>query len=854
MPIRGARTRVTKTALIATTFLLWHGLLTVPLCRPSGLLFAAPEDLRSKPSSGPESAQKNRGGPGAASRKQPQASADVDLGQYYGFKQVEVFKLEPRSSNLLTGDFNHDGLTDLVLFDNSHARIDLLLQRRHPGEASVEGGSLSVNDVKGDGRFEHKTIALDKQLASMAVGDFNGDGRTDIACLGVPDRLIVYFQPVSGEWKERMTMRVPDVAPAQWNMAAGDLNGDGKDDLVILGRQQTYVFLQQPKRGLTTPTVLMNTSEKLSLAQIADLSGDGKKDLCYLAGDSQDRTLCARLQDASGRLGPELQFEVDRPRSVSYAQLDPGPRRQVLTIDAQTGRLRILQLQLPTQGNDEPAGRLVQTGFGRQESGDSSRDFALGDVDGDGLTDLVVTDPEGAGVILFRQRKGAGLDPGLAFPSFAGAVQVRIAPLEKAGEQEIVVLSTKEKSIGISRFRNGRLTFPEALPIPDEEPLLLEVADLNGDKQPEIVFVSRVRQSRSSDYVLHALQRSKEGKWRPYTFGPAKTSQIALDSSGTPTALMRFDATRDGRASFLLFQGSDRSPLVLASKSDGTLAPVPSDSGLRLGNVGPGAVFFTHDTAFQAPVPRGTALRETVLHDTVPHDTVPTILVAQENFARKLQLGNDQEWRVVDQYNASEPSARIVGAALINLDGKPGREVVLIDTGIRKLRILRREGDLFRPWKEIELGSFPYEAVRVADLNGDGRDDLLLIGRGRFAVLYAGKAVPVMNELATYETKLKKTFFADVVAGDLNGKGRPDLALIDTQSHYVEILNFDAEHQPHHAFHFKVFEEKSFAEGHEGGTEPREAAIADVTGDGRADLILLVHDRVLVYPQDDGRQ
>jgi hypothetical protein len=109
-----------------------------------------------------------------------------------------------------------------------------------------------------------------------------------------------------------------------------------------------------------------------------------------------------------------------------------------------------------------------------------------------------------------------------------------------------------------------------------------------------------------------------------------------------------------------------------------------------------------------------------------------------------------------------------------------------------------------------------------------------------------------MTELATYETKLKKTFFSDVVAGDLNGDGRPDLALIDTGSHYVEILYLDAKHRPHHAFHFKVFEEKSF-EGHEGGIEPRESAIADVTGDGRADLILLVHDRVLVYPQDDGK-
>ena len=37
------------------------------------------------------------------------------LAQYYGFKPVEVFKLAERSGNMLTGDLNHDGLTDLIL-------------------------------------------------------------------------------------------------------------------------------------------------------------------------------------------------------------------------------------------------------------------------------------------------------------------------------------------------------------------------------------------------------------------------------------------------------------------------------------------------------------------------------------------------------------------------------------------------------------------------------------------------------------------------------------------------------------------------------------------------------------------
>ena len=32
--------------------------------------------------------------------------------------------------------------------------------------------------------------------------------------------------------------------------------------------------------------------------------------------------------------------------------------------------------------------------------------------------------------------------------------------------------------------------------------------------------------------------------------------------------------------------------------------------------------------------------------------------------------------------------------------------------------------------------------------------------------------------------------------------------------------------------------------------EPREALVADVTGDKKNDLIVLVHDRILVYPQE----
>jgi hypothetical protein len=49
---------------------------------------------------------------------------------------------------------------------------------------------------------------------------------------------------------------------------------------------------------------------------------------------------------------------------------------------------------------------------------------------------------------------------------------------------------------------------------------------------------------------------------------------------------------------------------------------------------------------------------------------------------------------------------------------------------------------------------------------------------------------------------------------------------------------------------WRVFEERTFRSRRNDSMEPREAVVADVTGDGKADLIVLVHDRLLVYPQE----
>jgi len=89
-----------------------------------------------------------------------------------------------------------------------------------------------------------------------------------------------------------------------------------------------------------------------------------------------------------------------------------------------------------------------------------------------------------------------------------------------------------------------------------------------------------------------------------------------------------------------------------------------------------------------------------------------------------------------------------------------------------------------------------------------------------------------------------------VVSGDLDHDGRQDLVFLETARNYLDLVIFDAKHKLIPANRWQVFEERTFRSRRNDFPEPREAVVADVTGDGKNDLIVLVHDRILVYPQE----
>lgn len=750
------------------------------------------------------------------------AQTAPSLSDFYGFRNLEIIKVTERAGNLLTGDVNHDGLADLVIANNTHHRIDLWLQKCHPDEGTkTRPGTEKANDLDDSGRFELRKLPVDQDLAAFALGDFNGDGRTDLAYFGLPDKLVVRHQSGQGEWKEKSQQRLPDVAAGSWCVAAGDLDGNGRDDLVVLGKHETLILYQHENGTLAPPVKLLNTSDKLGLVQVADLDGDSRHDLCYLAGDGLARVLCCRLQTSGGKLGPEYVFDLERPRAVTLRDIDGQPGHEVLTIDARTGRLKVFQVRTKPLAGGELPERLIAYGFGKQGSG-KDRDWAFGDFDGDKLTDLVVSDPGASRLILFRQQPQLGLDLGTPYPALAGIEAVRAADFDGDGLSELLVHSAAEKVVGLSRFQEGRLSFPQALPF-EGDLAQIEVADLAGDGAMSLAMLTKSKKGRDTEYQFMAFGL-EQGGWVQRKLG-AKTS---APLKGTPERMRSVDLNQDGRADFVIFPGGSKPPQTFLGAADGGFQEVASSGGLGL------------------PAVNSSAASVWKQGDKTG------VLVSQENFARWLTFDAQNRWQVSDQFNVVESNANIAGALAIELSGGGDPEIALVDAGVKKLRLWNKPEAVYAPWKEIDLTDLTFKGIHAADLNGDQQPDLVLISAEKVLVLYSGGSSPVIQEIASFESQLDKVYPTDVAVGDLNGDGRIDLAVTDVRNHYVELLDFDADKGIRHALYFRLFEHKSFAKEDAPDTEPREIAVADVTGDRRADLILLLHDRIVVYPQDDG--
>ena len=752
------------------------------------------------------------------------ARADDDnakLADYFGFLPLEVYKLDQRISNLLVKDLDGDRIDDIIVVNNGRSRLDLLLSGKKPGDAvEAPAPSQETNQIPGDRRMRLVNVPVNKEVVSLQIGDFNGDHKPDLAFYGTPDELVILFNEGSGRFGNAKRVNVGEAIENPSSLTVGDLNRDGRDDLALLASNELTIILQGEGGKLGEPEHLPHTAGNPRILKAVDLDGDGGDDLVILDG-GQDDPLRIRFSAAGKVLGPEQSFSVESPKAIAFAQIDGKPGNEVLTIESQSGRARVLTLDESEHDDQGKRGRLIFYPF--PPGSERGRTLALGDLDGDKKTDVVVTDPAHAQFLVYKQAERLGLGASQSFPGLVGGRTVRLADLDGDGKAEVIVLSEQEKQIGRSVYADGRLSFPTPLPI-SGEPVAMDVGDLDGDKQPEILYVTRSKTNNTDGFALRGLKRDKSGAFLPFRWG--QQDEVALKGiSSVPPAIQILDVNRDSQADVLIFNAFEAPQLLLGRPGE---PPAPSG-----GSLGPLA----------GVTPAGLTLADL---------NGPALLVAQNSFARNILLDKEGRWEVKDQYNAGRATASVLGAAALDTDGDGKKEIALLDKVSKSLLFLDLKEGVYRPGGSLTVGPIDFQGMHVADLDGDGREDLLLAGTDRFGVVLTGRTGQRLKPIASYESNRSDARLSDLMAGDLNNDGKIDIAITDTAEHFVEIVTATSATTLERSLAFKVFERKSFREGRD-MIEPRDLGIGDVDGDQLADLVLIVHDRILVYRQDAGK-
>jgi hypothetical protein len=247
---------------------------------------------------------------------------------------------------------------------------------------------------------------------------------------------------------------------------------------------------------------------------------------------------------------------------------------------------------------------------------------------------------------------------------------------------------------------------------------------------------------------------------------------------------------------------------------------------------------------------QGAAANNTFPYD-IDGDGNQELLIADRNFIRAVRYDTEPKeqaspgWQVVDQLNADRDSKLVSVAALDD-------RIVSADREGRRLLVFERAGDGWKVMDEIGIRGLIPQSIHAGPFTGTaGENDLLLVGSDAFAIARLGEGQPTLVETGFWRPNDLRRVPHEIGTGDVNGDGYIDLVSLDAGEQMADILSFSDQGRLHPMSSFKIFESKIFSAGEPREFEPRQAIIADVSGDGADDLILLTHDRILVYPQSD---
>lgn len=753
------------------------------------------------------------------------ANAAEMLTNRFGFTGKEIFPIDHQISQLHAADLDGDGLQDLIVVNNTRSRISLLFNQT--GKTNLPAKSKrdlkrEINELPPDARFRIESVASEKRISSLVVTDLNSDGQPDLAYYGEPKELVVQYNGGTNGWSAAKRWPIEDGLLNPNALTHGDLNADGREDLLLLGDGFSYWLAQEENRALAEPARIPY-SGTVQAAQVLDIQGDGRADLLLVNWDSPN-PFRFRLQSENQQLGPEIHFTLPPVRSYWADDLDKDQKTEVITVAQKSGRAQVYNF---TQRKADLLSGVWMQGqlqvLPLKRTAKAKRGTLWADVNGDKLPDLLVAEPDSGQLTVFIQQPTGWLAAPKTFATLVGISELAVGEWKTTEMSEIFLLSADERQIGVTQFdAKGLVGFPKMLPL-EGRPLSMAVGRLDPNGLPVLTVIMDFEGKRELQIL------SGEGK--------LTRQKLSESFKSNPSSMAIHDVNQDGRPDIVI---------LIAYEKIKTLLQV---EGKDLEEI---------DAA-----PPGGAVEQPWLTTTdVDGDGKEELLLAQKNFLRAVVLEagapagsstNKSPWAftVKEQINGVASNSRIVGAAALRNGSNRVASLFLLDAERKSLTLCERDkSGAWQIVRNLPLPMSEFQSLQATALGGSTPNTIALHGVNAAAWMSLGGNVWELNERDGYETPIRDAYLNDVISGDLNQDGRKDLVFLETGKGYLDIVTFEPPHQLVPANRWQVFEERSFRSRRVDAGEPREALIADLNKDGKNDLAIVVHDRIIVYLQE----
>ena len=748
-------------------------------------------------------------------------TAPPRLAEHFGFEPLEVVKIDKGAGPVAIADLDADGNTDLVAVNNRNSRIDLLYQRPGAKPTDEIPPTTSVNEIPQHWRFRRVELPVSDEVGAVVAHDFDGDKRLDLIYSAGSGKIAFLRQSAPGVFEVARKHTVKNLSPSRDALVVADVIGDSRPELIGIanGRIQAW-----PMNGsdLGTPVEFAAGNGAMVAVLVDDIDGDSTNDIVGIIPDDASplRAWFGTRTGGSAALGAQHRFEMPPLRDADIVRTPGEAAASIAVLEKPSKRLVLLRVAREPirEGGDSEASLQTWT---FTDPSNRKRDTAIADVNGDALPDLLATNTEKNAVSLFAQVPGRGFVSSTDSPAYSELDCIVAGDADSNGTAEVFVSSEKEGVVGRTAFADGALSFPTTLPLTGASvPSALGMATI--DNRPFVAVVTK----DGRNYALE-LMRADDS-----TVAKVVVPLGAL--SRAPETILALDADQDGLTDLLLF--TPDKPMTMLRHE-----PMKEGAGA---NDPPAFKALESKDMGQFGLAQAANAQNTTVAD-IDGDGKNELLVADRNFVRALRFDPKLGWQVVQQINSARGDAKLSSIArhrdrIVVGDRDNGRVVVFAQDPATK------------KWAEAEnfdVKGFKFNSIAAGPFTGGKEEGLLIVGDDGFGVLRFAGERSKLEELSAWRTDDSARVEHELGVGDVNGDGLTDLVALDAGKQMLDVLGVSESRQLVPAVSFRVFESRHFSGGEPREFEPSQAIIADVTGDGARDLVLMCHDRILVYPQ-----